>query len=65
MVRNIVGSLIVVGNGNREPAWIGELLRQRQRALAAPTFMPDGLYLSRVDYDQKWQLPQEPDVWPW
>jgi tRNA pseudouridine38-40 synthase len=57
MVRNIVGSLIFVGAGRREPEWIKTLVESRDRSLAAPTFMPDGLYLARVDYDPKWDLP--------
>jgi len=59
MVRNIVGSLIQVGTGNRPQAWVGELLTSRDRELAAPTFSPDGLYLAKVDYDARWGLPQE------
>ncbi len=50
MVRNLVGALIAVGRGRREPAWIAELLEAKDRTVAAPTFMPDGLYLARVDY---------------
>ncbi|MBP0599314.1 tRNA pseudouridine(38-40) synthase TruA [Herbaspirillum sp. LeCh32-8] len=65
MVRNIVGSLIVVGNGNHGPEWIAELLSARDRSRAAPTFMPDGLYLARVDYPDAWALPQENRSWPW
>jgi len=61
MVRNIVGSLIQVGNGNQPVAWIAEVLASRQRELAAPTFSPDGLYLSKVDYDVHWSLP-EPQI---
>lgn len=59
MVRNIMGSLIVVGVGNQSPEWIQEVLSKRDRSIAAPTFMPDGLYLAKVDYDPKWNLPQE------
>ena len=58
MVRNIVGSLIYVGNGSQAPEWLKELLDGRDRKFAAPTFMPDGLYLAKIDYDPKWQLPQ-------
>jgi len=58
MVRNIVGSLIYVGNGRQPPAWIGELLASRHRARAAPTFAAEGLYLERVEYDARWGLPQ-------
>ncbi|MBV8624523.1 MAG: tRNA pseudouridine synthase A [Herbaspirillum sp.] len=65
MVRNIVGSLIVVGNGKQGPEWIAEVLAQRDRSRAAPTFMPDGLYLARVDYPDAWALPQENRSWPW
>ena len=57
MVRNIVGSLIFVGMGKREPEWIRELLDSKDRSLSAPTFMPDGLYLAKIDYDQMWDLP--------
>ncbi len=64
MIRNIVGSLIVVGKGNRPPEWMKELLESRDRSQAAPTFMPDGLYLSRVFYEEKWGLPQREDVFP-
>lgn len=66
MVRNIVGSLIYVGTGRNEPAWMKEVLESRSRDVAAPTFMPDGLYLARIDYDPKWGLPQEPaSPLPW
>jgi tRNA pseudouridine38-40 synthase len=58
MVRNIVGSLVFVGNGTQAPSWLQELLQGQDRRQAAPTFMPDGLYLARIDYDPKWQLPQ-------
>jgi tRNA pseudouridine38-40 synthase len=34
-----------------------ELLESRKRELAAPTFSPDGLYLAKVDYDARWNLP--------
>lgn len=59
MVRNIVGSLVAVGNGSQPVEWVGELLALRNRSRAAPTFMPDGLYLARVAYPAQWQLPQE------
>ncbi len=57
MVRNLVGSLVYVGNGNFAPPWMGELLQQQDRTRAAPTFMPDGLYLTGVHYDARWGLP--------
>ena len=57
MVRNIVGALVYVGNGRHPPAWIAELLAGRDRTRAAPTFAPDGLYLTGIDYLPRWNLP--------
>jgi len=66
MVRNIVGSLIMVGNGNQSPHWVKTVLAGRDRSRAAPTFMPDGLYLAKIDYDPKWGLPQDSNyLLPW
>lgn len=66
MVRNIVGSLILTGNGNRPSEWLQEILASRDRKRAAPTFMPDGLYLAKIDYDAKWALPHETvPLLPW
>jgi len=66
MVRNIVGSLVYVGTGRNEPGWMKHVLESRSRDVAAPTFMPDGLYLAKIDYDPKWGLPQEPaSPLPW
>ena len=50
MVRNLVGALVAVGRGTKPTTWTTELLAARDRTRAAPTFMPDGLYLARVDY---------------
>jgi tRNA pseudouridine38-40 synthase len=57
MVRNIVGCLVYVGKGRHEPAWLAEVLAGRDRSKAAPTLDPAGLYLVRVDYEAKWNLP--------
>lgn len=58
MVRNLVGSLIYVGMGRRPPEWLATVLAARDRSLAAPTFMADGLYFVGADYEDKWGLPQ-------
>lgn len=58
MVRNIIGCLVYVGKGKYPPEWIKTVLESRNRKEAAPTFAPDGLYLSRVAYDSRWGLPQ-------
>ena len=57
MVRNIVGSLVYVGNGRQQPTWIGELLYGRDRTRAAPTFGSDGLYFIGADYPTRFNLP--------
>lgn len=57
MVRNVVGSLVYVGAGRQPPSWLGELLAGRDRRRAAPTFAPDGLYLSAIEYDPSLGLP--------
>lgn len=67
MVRNIVGSLALVGAGERDPAWIGELLAARDRTVAGPAAPPAGLYLVGVGYPEHPRLPG-PDpssVLPW
>lgn len=50
MVRNLVGSLVYVGAGRQPPDWLARLLAGRDRTAAAPTFAPDGLYLTSVAY---------------
>ncbi|MEQ1774259.1 MAG: tRNA pseudouridine(38-40) synthase TruA [Burkholderiales bacterium] len=62
MVRNLVGSLIYVGSERQEVAWMRELLAVRDRKFAAPTFDAAGLYLTGVDYDAAWNLPQRDRV---
>lgn len=57
MVRNIVGALVYVGCGRQPPRWIDDLLAGRERARAAPTFAPDGLYFTGADYDATHGLP--------
>jgi tRNA pseudouridine38-40 synthase len=51
MVRAIVGTLVEVGRGWREPAQMDVLLHARDRARAGATAPPQGLFLVRVDYD--------------
>ena len=56
-VRNMVGSLVYVGKGKHSPEWVRDVLESRSRALAAPTFAPDGLYFCGADYAPEWGLP--------
>jgi tRNA pseudouridine38-40 synthase len=52
MVRNIVGSLLKVGQGERPVSWMAELLSLRDRTKAAPTAPANGLYLTHVRYPE-------------
>jgi tRNA pseudouridine38-40 synthase len=64
MVRNIVGCLIKVGINQKPASWIKEILDAKNRQSAAPTFMPDGLYLAYIDYPN-FSLPQTKPKLPW
>ncbi len=57
MVRNIVGSLMKVGSGRREIAWMEQVLQAKSRKVAAETAPPDGLYLTQVKYPQIYNFP--------
>lgn len=57
MVRNLVGTLVYIGNGRRPASWMRELLELRDRSAGAPTFAAAGLYLCGVSYPPRWPLP--------
>jgi tRNA pseudouridine38-40 synthase len=50
MVRNIVGSLVLVGRGEQPPDWIARVLAARDRTQAGPTAPALGLTLVNVQY---------------
>ena len=58
MVRNIVGSLIVVGKGEKSSQWFAEVFKGRDRKLAGVTAEPQGLCLMHVRYEPKYKLPE-------
>ena len=60
-VRNMIGALIYIGKGAHPPLYIKELLQKRNRTLSPPTFSPNGLYLTVVNYEAKWGLPDLPE----
>lgn len=53
MVRNIVGSLIKVGIGEKKAEWLAEVLQGKNRALAGPTAPACGLCLVKVEYPKE------------
>ena len=58
MVRNIVGVLIRIGSGQRDPGWAREVLLAKDRTAGDVTVAPDGLYLHHVDYPDTYELPR-------
>jgi tRNA pseudouridine38-40 synthase len=50
MVRSLVGCMIAVGEGRREPSWAGEVLRRGVRDGGVTVVHPHGLTLEEVRY---------------
>ena len=59
MVRNLVGSLLLVGRGERPREWIAELLAGRDRTVAGPTAPAAGLLFLGPRYPSDCGLPAE------
>lgn len=59
MVRNLVGSLLPIGRGERPVSWLAELLDGRDRTVAGPTALPQGLLFIGPLYPRECGLPAE------
>lgn len=57
MVRNLVGFLCAVGQGDVEPCAAADVLASRDRRRAGVTAPPQGLTLLRIDYPGRFDLP--------
>ncbi len=57
MVRNIVGSLMLVGSDERRTEWLAAVLQACDRTRAGMTAPPGGLYLLGVRYPDVFGLP--------
>ncbi len=57
MVRNIMGTLMVIGRGEQPVEWMLEVLRGKDRKCAGMTASPAGLYLVNVEYPEQYGLP--------
>ena len=56
MVRSLVGAMVAVGEGRREPDWPGGLLSRAERATDVPVAPPHGLCLEAVGYPADGEL---------
>ena len=65
MIRNIMGCLVAIGQGQQPPGWMAQVLAARSRDAAAPTFAPDGLYFLGPRYAPEWGLPQRTPAFDW
>jgi len=57
MVRNVIGVLVDIGLGRAAPEWIDELLAVRNRAAGGVTAPAAGLYLARIRYPARFDVP--------
>ena len=64
MVRNIVGSLIAVGQGNKSVQWFADVLEGMDRKLAGVTAESQGLCFMGVRYDPRYKLPEFAEAFP-
>lgn len=61
MVRNIAGTLVAIGAGDRPVEWAAEVLGSRDRTRGGVAAPPHGLTLVAVDYPPTFDLPGAPD----
>ena len=64
MVRNIVGSLITVGKGEKPGQWFADVFSGQDRKQAGVTAEPQGLCFMSVRYDPKYKLPDGVESFP-
>jgi len=65
MVRNLMGALIIIGSGNQPATYMTQLLAERNRELAPPTFPAAGLYFVGPQYDQALGIPRRTAAHDW
>ncbi len=58
MIRNMLGTLLLVGRGKYPPEWAKSVLDAKNRTAAGPTAPPNGLYLTGVEYPETFGLPR-------
>lgn len=58
MIRIIMGTILQIADGRREPEEIEQMLKAKDRAAAGPTAAPHGLCMVEVYYDEHLDLKQ-------
>ncbi len=56
MVRNLVGAVVCVADGRKDPSWVAELLANKERVSDSLVFPARGLSLTRVDYPSEQEM---------
>ena len=56
MVRNLVGAIVCVADGRKDPSWMAELLANKERVSDSLVFPARGLCLTRVDYPSEQEM---------
>ena len=56
MVRNLVGAVVCVADGRKDPSWMAELLANKERVSDSLVFPARGLSLTQVDYPSDQEL---------
>jgi len=62
MVRNIAGTLVMIGRGDESPEWAAEILESRDRTKGGIAAPPHGLTLVSVGYPDEFNLPANPNA---
>ncbi|MDP9022144.1 MAG: tRNA pseudouridine(38-40) synthase TruA [Actinomycetota bacterium] len=61
-IRSMVGVLVEVGRGRRDPDWASDVLAARDRSAAPRVAPPHGLTLEVVSYGRRWPAAPPSDV---
>ena len=65
MIRNIMGCLVMVGQGRQQVAWMQQVLNARDRRAGAPTYAPQGLYFLGPRYAPHFAIPERTPAYDW
>jgi tRNA pseudouridine38-40 synthase len=62
MVRSLVGAMLTVGDGRRDPSWPASLLTLRERSSEVTVAPPHGLTLVAVGYPDATRFAERAEV---